>query len=174
MQVEPHFDHEEELAEENSGTSSQTKQKCVVAVLLVVLLIAVLCQPGEEPPSGESSAMVSLKADGAAGGTQSPNAATTDLSRFVITRQLSRTPLDDVIASPVFAAEPIEIEPPQAEPPGVEPSRFEPPRLTVQAVYGSQHQQSAILGNSIVRTGQPLPDGRKVLSVTPDGVKLGQ
>ena len=164
MQVEPHFDHEDELAEDDSGRSSQTKQKCIVAVLLVVLLIAVLCQAGDEQPSVESPAMVSLKADGAAGGTQGPNAATTDLSRFVITRQLSRTPLDDVIASPVFAAERI----------GIEPPRVEPSRLTVQAVYGSQRQQSAIMGNFIVRAGQPLPDGRKVLSVTPDGVRLGQ
>lgn len=174
MQVEPQFDHEVELAEEDSGKSSQTKQKCVVAVLLVVLLIAVLCRPGKEPTSVESSAMVSLKADGAAGETQRPDAATSDLSRFVITRQLSITPLDDVIASPVFAAEPIETEPLQAEPPQADPARVETSRLTVRAVYGSQRQQSAILGNSIVRTGQPLPDGRKVLSVTPDGVKLGQ
>jgi hypothetical protein len=162
MQVEPNFDHEDELAADDSGKSSQTKQKCAVAVLLVVLLIAVLCQPDDEESHVETSAMVSLKADGAADGTRGPNAATADLSQFVRTRQLSRASLDEVVASPAFSAERI------AAP------RVQPSRLTVQAVYGSDRQQSAIVGNSIVRSGQPLPDGRKVLSVTPEGVKLGQ
>ena len=167
MQVEPHFDEEDELAADDDGRSSQTKQKCFVAVLLVVLLIAVLCQPNDEQPSDQSAPMISLKADRAVDATAGTQATTSDMSRFGSTRQLSRTSLDEVVNSPVFRAE--RIQSPQKEPPRVQPSQ-----LTVQAVYGSGSQQSAIMGNAIVRSGQPLPDGRKVLSVTPDGVKLGQ
>ena len=171
MQVKQNLNHQDNDGDDESEKSSQAKKKWVVAVLLAVLLVAVLCQPDDEDPSADASQMISLKTDGethpAAGATEQAGIVSSDAPRFMITHQLSRISLDEVLDSPLFLAE------------RIEPRRVQPRPLTVQAIYGSDQQQSAILENSvgknsIVRSGQPLPDGRRVLAVTTEGVQLGQ
>jgi hypothetical protein len=44
----------------------------------------------------------------------------------------------------------------------------------VKAVYGDRRGKAALVGGNVVRIGQPLPDGRKVIDISPRGVAIGR
>lgn len=150
--------------DQGRGDPNRNK-KVIIVVLLLGLLVAVATQPGEQAVESESQpASLSLKITPVAQQGNSPQSSDSPSTSPSIadTRELSRFSLDDVMELPVFKAEPIKRNQVAAE------------SLRVHAIYGSADEKSAIVGESIVRSGQPLPDGRRVLHVTPEGVKLGR
>lgn len=46
--------------------------------------------------------------------------------------------------------------------------------LRIQAVYGQGNNAAALIGPNLVHVGESLPDGRRVLSITADGIELSR
>lgn len=137
-------------------------KKKVVAILLGLLIFAILTQPDKETGEQASATPASLKSY-AAGVDFSAAAARLDedaAGQFAEVRELSRLSMEDVLGSTAFRQRttpaPVIVAPP----------------VRVQAIYGSSVSQSALVGSSIVRSGQPLPNGRRALNVTLDGVQV--
>ncbi len=148
-----------------SKNASNAKKKVAVAVLSVVLVIAFLTQPDSSSPETESDQSTTVNVP-ESDSEQPPQpigdqgeVATAQFSQI---RELSRIDIDRVLESSAFVSEPKTIR------------RIDVADLKVQAVYGNGVAKSALVGSSIVRSGQPLPDGRKVLAVSPEGVELSQ
>lgn len=160
MQVESVVNH----ADDSSQTSGDkdAKKKIVAAVLLAVLLGVVIFQPEpetEEVASAQSQPELAIIAQPTAEATASNDVP----QAFLATRQLSRVNVEQVADTALFHADKL-------------PSRQAAQRgpLRVQAVYGSGQSQSAIVSGSIIRQGQPLPDGRKVIDVSDEGIEISR
>ena len=46
--------------------------------------------------------------------------------------------------------------------------------LRIQAIYGQGSNAVALIGSHLVHVGESLPDGRRVLSITADGIELSR
>ncbi len=143
----------------DAETPNDSKKKVVAAILLMVLVAAVVTQPDQEAAE-ELASTIQVSAP-------SPQATPPEEEQelpepWVQLRPLSRLSLEDVTGSPMFLSDK---RPRLAAEKGP---------LKVRAVYGSESSQSALVSGSIVRSGQPLPDGRTVLEVTPQGIELSQ
>ena len=75
--------------------------------------------------------------------------------------------LNTIIVEDLFAVREADRVDPESEEPEFQP-------LRVQAIYGSDANKAAMVDDKLVRAGDILPDGRKVLSVTDSGVELQQ
>ncbi len=144
--------------------ASDKKKYIAVAVLLSFLLIAILTQP-DENSAGEANSD-DPPADPSNAGLANPEKTKPDavqhdaIAQFTEVRELPRISVDDALQTPLFTGEPA-------------PERkADTTAMKIQAVYGTGAAQSALVGESIVRPGQPLPDGRRVVKVTAEGVRL--
>lgn len=166
--------------------AKRKKQQILVVMLLVGLLIAIVTQP--KPATTPPTTPFGGRATNASLSNAKPALATTvapssdhpdssiDPKRFV-RRELSRIDWDQAKSINLFRARPME---------AALAGDFSSGRpMRVEAVYGALDsknrteertsvaaQRSALIGAAIVRPGEPLPDGRKVLSVTADGVAV--
>jgi hypothetical protein len=52
------------------------------------------------------------------------------------------------------------------------PPSVEAAPIVVRAVYGSADKSIAIVGDKILRAGDVLPDGRKLIGASPNGLKM--
>ena len=156
-----------ESNERATGTGSTTtaparfpRAKCLVAALLGVVLIGVLVTAPTQPPAPSTPMADPLQMRWETSAAPPSHLATIDASRFSNSQALSRVPTAALHSTPLFARE--------ARP----TPRVELAPLKVDAIYGAGDEHFAIVGSTIIRAGQPLPDGRKVLEVTAEGVKL--
>ena len=170
-------------------TSKEKKQWIMVAVLILGLCIVLLPSSAEDDErsdsaSGPTPAKTSHDASVAlvSANTALPVSEAVQLrpQSFVRDVELPRVSIDQLVETNPFVRPkpdpPAPIEPPALppEPPPEPPTvaKVEPPE--VRAVYGGSTRRSALVGESIVQPGQSLPDGSRVLDVTPGGVKLGR
>ncbi len=139
-------------------------------MLLLGLLVALLTQPDEQPSDGEpvlEANWVSSNEPSRASAqteTVAPAASPQMLAlAFAEIRELSRIELDEITQTELLAPEPHRPRPPRLN-----------PTQRVQAIYGTSAGHAALIGESIVRGGHPLPDGGKVMHVTTDGVEIAR
>ena len=156
----------------SSDATSQTdakkkKQQLLVVVLLAGLLIAILTQPKKQQDA-DANVDLAIKADAIQAVSESPKIHLNP--KYLLSRDLSRLPTETASTADLFFDPP---EPQIAEA-FVDPESDEPVRRErVVAIYGTKStQHSALVGNKIVRSGESLSDGRKVLNVAPEGVRL--
>ena len=160
-----------------AAQGKQKKQMTIVVLLLVGLLVAIITQPSAEESDeiNVTPSAVPKLAD------RNPQLTDADAPRteFTTTQQLSRLDLDQMLQANLFLMpEPV----PQPELAAIE--QVEPvEEVTVQAIYGSGRLTSigsgltsgehrALIGQSIIRPGEVLPDGRQVVKVSPDGLEI--
>lgn len=182
--------------------ASQTKQWVLVGILSVGLVGALYLSPADDSeleisaadpdndPAGNVT-QASLDAE-----TEDPEAKLDpDVTRI---RQFPRMEIDRIVhLNPLSAGllaseaeaeaaesdaaadrEPSEEEEPDrsetAETESVEPPRPKKrsPPVQVQAIYGSDRDAAALVEKKIVRRGEPLSDGRTVLDVSKEGVRV--
>lgn len=143
---------------DETPSPNNNKKKAIVAILLGVLLIAVLTQPKEDLQSVDTPTLALRMAGGdLTSAAAKPMEAAAVFSQI---RELPRVEFDAVASSQVF------------RPDVIERPRIRTEQLRVQAVYGSGSRQTALVGDTILHSGQPIRDGRKVLSVSTEGVQL--
>lgn len=148
----------------SAEAASLKKKKLLVVVLLIGLLIAIVTQP----ESDDGSASIDNQPESAgkpASVAKSPDPAESDesrLDRLAQIRELKRIELDEILSLDLFMPESRQL-------------RQRRPTVTqsVKAIYGNSSERSALVGQSIVRRGQPLPSGGKVLRVNLDGIQIG-
>ena len=148
--------------------ASYKKKQILVAVLLVGLLTAILTQPEDQDVDRgqvvESTLALQTEAPTSAPAkaeaTESPEMRA---NRLATIREFSRIELDQIMRLELLAPEPQRMQ----------PNKFDRAQR-VQAIYGTSTDRAALVGQSIVRSGQPLPDGQKVLSVTTGGIQLAR
>ncbi|MFK8111800.1 MAG: hypothetical protein AB8B91_06345 [Rubripirellula sp.] len=143
---------------------SDQKKKMLVVVLLIALLAAILTQPSPEQADDSESVVavpVALAGESLDGHERATKEHTEWLSQ---TRLLKRMELDKIISVTLFDEEPKTIRERLVS--QVTPS--EP----IKAIYGSEGNQVALVGETIVSSGHALPDGGTVLSVGNDGVQV--
>lgn len=150
--------------------------------LLVVVLIGVLCWP-----SGDSDATVEVAA-------LAPNAAPTRQAEKnqPATSKWPKARLEEVIAFNPFEppmpekvqqlpedllAEADALERARADQADAPTSQRELPVTTVpigklQAIYFDTHAAAAIVDSKVLRVGDELPGGRRILEITAQGLKL--
>lgn len=174
-----------------ANSSKQTQQWILVGILTLVLVGVLFFSSAKEDTSeAEVSESTGQPADVA---TLAPepsrsNDAVKLSDEITQVRQLNRISLDRIVALDPLAADSLasEMVPAEPEPPvedeeaDLESQRAEPvererpsPPVRVQAVYGSGRGAAALVEQDIVRPGQPLSDGRKVLEVSREGVRVG-
>ncbi len=151
---------------------AKEKKKLIFVGLLVIAFVAVLYL--QFCTSDESTAMA-FAVDAAVGkpkpiANASPVASTAAEPtwspalpvEYEIVTLKSRT-LDQIIARHPLAkpfTEVTSIEAPEV----VEP-------IEVRAIYASSTHSAALIGVTIVRDGEALPDGRRLVTASPDGIK---
>lgn len=159
---------------EPSADPSLRKKQMLVGVLVVGLVVALLTQPEAEdtesvpgvvgaslqsnpsPTTRPAAAAAPSEPSKAAGGTLAP-----DLSQV---RELPRFDIDAIVGLELLAPEPNPLA-----------KSIAPAVGEVQAVYGtSKGGRTALVGESIVRGGQPLPGGVTVLHVSDEGIEVGR
>jgi hypothetical protein len=160
-------------AAESKKDTGNKKKQIVVALLLVGLIVAILTQPEKnDTATGQIVGAAFASAAGTpvktvaspqvpasqADATESVDAR---IQRLGQVRELSRIELDDITKLEFFAPEPLRVQ-----------EKFVNDTQRVQAVYGTSSGHAALLGDSILRRGQPLPHGGKVLQVTPEGIQV--
>jgi hypothetical protein len=169
MPANPHRMNDPDSAAQvaSQKAASQRKKQIIVVLLLVGLLIAIVMQPAE--PDAESGQVVGTSA--AANPVsfrsmpmqvqvlESPGKVAASLLK---TRELSRIELPEVTDLELLAPEPTYMR--------LENQLSNVP--PVQAIYGTSTNRAALVGETIIRSGQPLPSGQKVLDITTDGVRL--
>ena len=172
--------------------ANQTRQWVLIGVLSVVL-VGALCLPPAEEQTAETTAPAptqKLAAEGAArpDATSAQPVAGALSEELTRVRLLPRVDLERIVALNPMAAVSL-VSPtaqPEPEPAGSEqqarsenalPATPQPSRparpVRVQAVYGSGRGAAALVEQQIVRPGEPLFDGRRVLEVSRHGVRVG-
>ncbi len=150
------------------GTSEQTKMM-IVAALSVALIVVVYVQfsgSEAEVPSSAPNEETAISETGVA-----PVAAPTVAwvpkveSTFEVTTLRTRKIEDILKRHPLDVARVVPSPNPMPVPPA------EP--VLVQAVYLNSRRGAAIIGNRIVRQGEALPNGQKLIAATPSGVVTG-
>ena len=148
-----------------AANAKKTKQHVIVVLLLIGLLIAIVTQPHDSPAKSNTTEL------------QITNVKTTSAKKKPEKKQLAQdyakvtklpeAELNTIIVEDLFAVREADRVDPESEEPEFQP-------LRVQAIYGSDANKAALVDDKLVRAGDILPDGRKVLSVTDSGVELQQ
>ncbi len=155
---------EESTTVSSAEAASLKKKQVIVAVLLVGLLIAILTQPKSD--NGDTTAVLETRSAGKTAAVSPPaepvESEESRIDRLSQVRELKRFDFREISSFELFVPE---------------PKRLQRNRETVtnhvDAIYGSSSDRSALVGQMIVRQGQPLPDGSKVLQVNQDGIHVG-
>jgi hypothetical protein len=146
--------------------ASQKKKQIIVVLLLAGLLVAIVTQPAD-PGTGTGQAGTSPAANPVSLRSmamqvqvlESPGKVAESLLE---TRKLTRVELPEITNLELLAPEPTSMR--------LENQLSNVP--PVQAIYGTSTNRAALVGQTIIRRGQPLPSGQKVLDITTDGVRL--
>jgi hypothetical protein len=158
--------HRMNALDSTAQPASQRKKQIIVVLLLVGLLIAIVTQSAE--PGTEGGQAGTLPAANPVSFRsmpmqvqvlESPGKVAESLLK---TRKLTRVELPEITSLELLAPEPTSMRP-QNQLSNVPP---------VQAIYGTSTNRAALVGQTIIRSGQPLPSGQKVLDITTDGVRL--
>lgn len=158
-------------AESNSADETKKvdpnlkKKQVLIVVLLVGLLVALLTQP-EESVVEEGNTDHTEQVAQSVASKKTSDAQGADKKRLewlMQSRQLSRIEIAKILDQSMFANE--VIEPKHAQ-------QIVSKTRRVQAIYGSADEHAALLGKTILRSGEPLPDGGRVLLVNDDGVHV--
>lgn len=146
------------------------KKMILVVVLSIGLAIALVTQPDKtgdqtnsSASSGDSQTSSSTDAAGLPPAIEAkPSETGGDWENQLLQiHHLSRMDLETITGLELLAAEPRRM---RRE--GIRDAR------RVDAIYASPRGHAALLGDAIVRGGQPLPDGRRVLSVSTEGIEI--
>jgi hypothetical protein len=155
---------EESTAVSSAQAASLKKKQFLVAALLVGLLIAILTQPKSD--SGDAAAVLETKSAGQTAVVTTPaepvESEESRVDRLSQVRELNRFDFQGISSFELFLPEPQRLR-----------QRRENVTHRVNAIYGTSDDRSALVGQWIVRQGQPLPDGGKVLQVNQNGIQVG-
>lgn len=147
------------------NAARKKKQQVIVVLLLIGLLVAIMTQPdpAEDPKPARRPAATptSLSLNSAPAVTAANGATAIDL-RWVEVQTKSRMKANEIAKYELFAAE-SDRQRVRKRVRNIQP---------VQAIYGNAKDHSALIGESIIHSGQPLPSGQKVLEITSDGVQI--
>ncbi len=146
-------------ARQRTAKNKTTKQLAVVVFLAVGLGVAVMTQPKNE--SARSDAVESGITELTLNVVAEPIAREPSES-MVVVRSLPSIPLSDFVQVDPFASA------------HAQSRNIDPDGAMVHAVYGSGPDAVALVGRAIVRVGEKLPDGRRVLSISPDAVEFSR
>ncbi|MEM9587986.1 MAG: hypothetical protein AAGA03_11965 [Planctomycetota bacterium] len=164
--------------------NKKKKQLVLIGVLSVGLVIALVLQPSDtEPSNGPPSG------DVAGAAAPSPALSTTPTSGPVTpvansspskTSSEGTLVISDAVADYWLDRKPdIAAATPQRRVTQFTPFRSselrsvaKAPPPVVRAIYGRPGETQALIGDAIMRSGQPLPDGRRILDVAPHGVRV--
>lgn len=145
------------------------KNKRILVVLLVFgLIIAIATQP-EPSDHGQPNNLSTREVRKASASSDSviTNGLPTKSSpeetirqNFQETRALSKIDIDTLSGLELFVPAP--------------DLRVSAPTTKVQAIYQTESGHAALLGESVVRDGQSLPTGGKVVRITIDGVEVSR
>ena len=156
---------DERKASSSSDEAARLKKKQILVVLLLVgLMIAILTQP--EPDAGDAIETFATASSAQGPPVVEPQEAESiesRMDRLSKVQEFERIELSEFPVFELFAPEPFSLQ----QPLGNASHR-------VQAIYGTAKQRAALVDQSIVRRGQPLPDGAKVLQITQDGIQVGR
>ena len=140
------------------------KKQTLIVILLVGLLVAVLTQPDDFAVEENTAGQAELVDPPISADEELQEEAVVTKRRLVWLTQshsLSRIELESIADRSLFADEWIE---PQEQ--IVSKTR------RVHAVYGSGDDHAALLGTTILRSGEALPEGGRILFVNSDGVHV--
>ena len=160
----------------DANAAKKKKQLVVIALLLAGLLVALWTQPSDK--SDNSVVPVVKPVAFSAADSESDEAKSVFRDQMATVRKLSRLSIDSMVNAELFY-----VPPPQPEiiPEQEEEEPLAVAEIKVQAVYGGSFDEQsgatnhrALIGTAIIRRGEVLPDGRKIMRVTPDGVELAQ
>lgn len=166
-------------AEIDPDGAADSKKKIVVVVLLAILLIAILLRPDNDPATANASLPLAINPEAVEQETSSPESERQQTMEqqadsekeaeagLLQRRELSRLGLEPLLTSTAFAT--VTATKKKADQPAA-PRR----PVAVKAIYGAGPRKSALVDDSIVRPGEPLPDGRRVIDVTPEGVAIAE
>lgn len=145
--------------------SKQQKQKVVVVLLLIGLLIAILTQPTPETQPVDADVQDTVAITPVVNAVSQVEETNVQHHGWVTTtRELSRVSLEEIVGSELFALE--------AKRDPAEILQEAVKQVPVKAIYGSATGQAAIVGQTIVRGGEALPSGGRVVSVQDNGVEI--
>jgi hypothetical protein len=163
VEVDPTI--EQSTAVSSAETASLKKKQILVAVLLVGLLIAILTQPKSD--NGDTAAVLETKSAGQTADLAKPDepveSEESRVDRLSQLRELDRIELSETSRFELFIPEVQRLQ-----------QRLGNLTHRVNAIYGDSNDRAALIGRSIVRRGQPLPEGGKVLHVNQDGIQVGR
>lgn len=151
--------HDRRTRETRQRTNSSTnRQKMIVVGLLSIgLVVALYTQPESTVDSVEANPIslqtLEIKADAMTGGTEPEEFC-------LATRELPSVNLDELLTRDPFQST------------DRRTSKLVDATLQIRAIYGDGDEAVALVGQSIVRKGQRLPDGRRVVRIAPDGIEL--
>jgi hypothetical protein len=143
------------------------KKQVLVVVLLVGLLVAIVTQP--ENASTEEAAVAETELVTSAVSVEEDSldeavVAEKRLDWLTQSNSLSRFEIEAIVDRSLFADEWVE--------PVAPLNQVVSKTRRVQAIYGSANDHAALLGTTILRSGEALPDGGRVLLVTGDGMHV--
>ncbi len=148
---------------EDAG-SKTTKQWVVVGLLVCGLILALVTQPEKAVVVAEiqpTATLTELKPQAMQDAVVSePKASVLQI------QSLASIELEDWVDQNPFAASQAEtINRSFSDTNGL---------LRIQAVYGKGSNAVALIGSNLVHIGESLPDGRRVLNITADGIELSR
>ncbi|NND97057.1 MAG: hypothetical protein HKN47_07000 [Pirellulaceae bacterium] len=158
-----------------NATNKATKQRIIVAVLLFGLLIAICTQPETQSPTATDTAASSDLAITNVAKQAANTSQNQSLMESLATVQVfSRLSLDSASNRELFPARPSDLVAP------VEATQQS--AVKIDAVYGSASQTGstaekrrvALIGDTVFRSGNFLPDGRFITDVTSGGIRTSQ
>ncbi len=162
-----------------ASTSKSPKQLAVIAILVVVLLVAIATQPRtDDATSTSTSGIQSTQLVSTGGlaivaqplelklGSESAPAESAPHPLVVQVRPMPSIPLDEWIDHDPFATAQIDtLDQAISDVDGV---------LQIRAIYGQGKSRVALVGRRLIRVGEVLPDGRRVVDITAEGVELAR
>lgn len=159
--------HSENAAAQSIPAAADKKKQILVVVLSVGLLVAILTQPDKQVAVAEpileanwASPIEPLRQD-TSRQARLPESAKLRAQSLAQVCELSRIPRDAIAKLDLLAPEP-----------ALARQTLVNRTQRVQAIYGTSTDRAALIGDSIVRGGQPFPDGGKVMDVTTDGIQV--
>lgn len=155
---------EASTAVSSAEAASLKKKQFLVAALLVGLLIAILTQPKSDDV--DAAAVLETKSAGQTAAVATPvepvESDESRVDRLSQVQELKRFDFQEISSLELFVPELQRLQ-----------QRRRNVTHRVNAIYGDSSDRAALVGKSIVRRGQPLPDGGKVLQVNQDGIQIG-
>ena len=158
-------DRKRERTKRPDDTATKTKKQLIVVGLLVVgLILAVVTQPEKADLVAEAQPTVTLtelKQE-----TSQPDVVSEPKASVLHVQSLASIELGAWVDQNPFAASHAEtMNKSFSDTNGL---------LRIQAVYGQGNNAAALIGTNLVHVGESLPDGRRVLSITADGIELSR